>query len=393
MSAQIHEHELAAHGCPFMHQDAMVMVCAQASLWMAARFLSLHNGAPPCYPPDITLAAYKNFAWYGDPLPAEGLTVEHMVNALSHMGYSPLFWVYGEPDSDDPADAIRRTERILRDIMPYLESNLPVILCPPEHAVCAIGYVLGSAPGHAPTDGSTPSLANWTEALVIHDDADGPYRIMPRDLFNHHLQDPPHSLPSSFMSVDDLKEVGAALVPLPHRVYITANAVETAVRNLLTPEGRLQAGDLLSKAVADVRSSVGDVPGLDEWERCRAGTTADCFVLRTFLVDAMQFLVALGTPEYKGVSEFLRARYREMHWPKRIWITEITTSSRMNGNRTVLGEIISDPTANRYGDFYLAIHLPGAVIDVEARQIVVLPDDGPYAFGDSSSFPGLKSIT
>ena len=56
----------------------------------------------------------------------------------------------------------------------------------------------------------------------------------------------------------------------------------------------------------------------------------------------------------------------------------------------VIGEIISDPTANRYETPFLAIHLPGFLIDLhkdrEKPTVFALRDDAPYSFGSAEAY-------
>ncbi len=78
-------------GAPFIQQDSMVMTCAQASIWMAARYMHQKFGFPCHLPCHITESASASLGWAGRTLPSEGLTVYMMLNALNNMGYSPIF--------------------------------------------------------------------------------------------------------------------------------------------------------------------------------------------------------------------------------------------------------------------------------------------------------------
>lgn len=371
MRSHLCERNKDVQGAPFVRQETMVMVCAQASLWMASHYLHLRYGDEHFYPPDITAKAYEHLSWRGNPLPTAGLTFDHMVNAVSKMGYSPVLRGYKIDENDHAA----RKNKILEDIFPYLESNMPVVLVFPNHAVCAIGYVSDGTRIAPQRD--VQSAADWTRGIVIHDDAAGPYRIMMRseDLIAAGDAYAP------YISKLNMSEVKATLVPLHDRVYLEGEEVDKQVRELLMAR-KPPSTYLVEELIARGKQHAPDL--VKEWQGCRELTGSNRFVIRTYLIDAIEYLEAIGGNHYEGFSAELCERYRASHWPRLIWVSEITTSERMSNaasERTILGEVITDPTANRYLPAQLAFHLPGVLFDYQTRDYVFLTDDRPYKYG------------
>jgi hypothetical protein len=347
----------------------MVMVCAQASIWMALHYLHVRYGMPRFLPNEITERAYRHLAWYGGPIPTAGLTVAHMVNAVAQFDYAPIVTIYGP--SDPGGDA--RASEILRFAMPYLESQLPVILVFPGHAVCAVGHVIGNT-RFADVD-FVQRIADWTSGLVVHDDASGPYRILLRDRARDNV---PSEL-KAFVSKLRLEDVLAAIVPVPQRAHSTAAAIETHVVSLLKrpnlPRLFPQSSD----------------PLFLEWKSASARNGDDRLTIRTYRMDTVEYIRGLRSPDFDGFSRHVQEYYSGCDWPRWIWVSELIPRDRMEGTkeRRVIGEIISDPTTNRYDEPFLAIHVPGFLIDVQDRnqhRIVDIPEDTPYSFGSAASY-------
>ncbi len=358
------------------------MVCAEAAMWTAARFLHHRFDQTLFLPPQITDEAYRNLAWAGRPLPTGGLTYEHMLNGLSHMGYSPV----GEIFLDREREAL--PTEVLRWIVPYLDSELPVILIVPGHAVCCIGYIL--APERQSAESDLQATSDWASAVVVHDDAVGPYRVIVRDTSDVTPDTPAFPVGAAFLDGSNLHAVQAAIVPLPDRVYMNAADVEGRVRTLLRPPN---VDNPIDGAIAAALTNPNEATcaAAREWQTCRRLDSANRFVMRTYLVDTMEFLSALRSEDFAGFSPMAQDHYRACHWPRAIWVTEVTTSTRMNASdpdrRAVLGEVITDPTANRYGSVFLALHVPGSIIDFQASERIQLDDDEPYRFGRERTYP------
>jgi hypothetical protein len=271
-------------------------------------------------------------------------------------------------------------EQILELVFPYLESDLPAILLLPGHAVCVVGFILDKE-RQSGTLGIL-SAASWISGLIIHDDARGPYRII--TLENGRKR--PDHWPRWAESSLKLQDVHGMLVPLPERVYLDAALVELHVRSALNSDSPASIYDLLIKDGTLVPESVRV-----EWERCRSGQR-DAFVIRTYLVDAMEYIAALRSGDYEGFPEKLYNRYASRIWPRMIWITEVTTDQRMerrvSGHKeVVIGEFIVDPTANRYGNIFLAIHVPGVVLEFPSGELYQVDGDQGYSYGHDATYP------
>ncbi len=381
------------------------MVCAQASMWTASRFMHHRYGAPRLLPPEITEHAFKNLSWNGPPLPTDGLSLYHMVNAFSNMGYMPLFQdfeqQFGRRRTDlsadeTAADEKRRAMEVLRYIVPYLESEFPVVLVFPGHAVCAVGYVIGAE--LLTKTCYTHRLADWITGIVVNDDATGPYRVLPRTgAVSRTMSSGAYR---DNIGTPSLSSAVAAIVPLPQRVYTPAAYVEEHVSDLL----RSSDHQLIKHLVGVSRSASGETRDegcarsceiierewMPAWER----RNGDRLTMRTYLVDAVDYLRGLSTDDYAGFSRRVREIYLQIEWPRRVWVTEILANSTMtDSRRRVLGEVISDPTTNRYESPVLSIHIPGAVfVEVAGSEGIQhdlwpIEDDSTYSFGTAETSP------
>ena len=91
-SISIQGTELEVRGFPFTSQDAEVSVCAQASVWMLARYFSNRFSVyPEVYPHQVGMLT-KDYS-IGRLFPSSGLYVWQMAEALRRIGFFPV--VYG----------------------------------------------------------------------------------------------------------------------------------------------------------------------------------------------------------------------------------------------------------------------------------------------------------
>jgi len=190
-SAHIVGESFIIDAMPFIQQDTQVGACAQASLWMLARYMSQRFGYREFLPGEINHLA-KSTRALGRPLPAEwGLDLGQMLDALAGMGYSAV--VYARQNIEqcsvhidkifpvDPAAPqdqqwrqkhMQQTAKLADITYRYVESGLPVILCTANHALVAIGHVYDYA--------VTARLAiERIPAFIVNNDAEGPYERIP----------------------------------------------------------------------------------------------------------------------------------------------------------------------------------------------------------------------
>lgn len=170
---------------PFIQQDTQVGACAQASLWMLARYMSRRFGHRDFLPAEINEMAKAKEAM-GRSLPAaSGLTLRQMLDALEAMGL--YAWSYSNNELDVCSEHIdaalplkpkakkkekeehKRFVRMIKltDIAyRYIESGLPVIFCTDNHAVVGIGHTYDHALQAAVAIQRIP-------AFIVHNDAVG----------------------------------------------------------------------------------------------------------------------------------------------------------------------------------------------------------------------------
>ena len=80
---------LKIKGVPFIQQDGMVMVCAQASMWIAAKYMHYAYALPRYLPYEITERATKPFIQSGRPIPSTGLAIEQIMSGDERHGLFP----------------------------------------------------------------------------------------------------------------------------------------------------------------------------------------------------------------------------------------------------------------------------------------------------------------
>ena len=159
--------DLQVTGASFLQQDSRVGACAQVAIWAGMRHMHARHNYNWVSVADITRFATPTTATEAVSLPAgsDFLTSERMIRAISEAGYQPLCF---------------RGSHIDRDILPYVESGIPVILGlnidgTIGHAVTVIGRVF--AKQGCPTD----KAIDYVPAYIVHDDQGGPYMWLPMD--------------------------------------------------------------------------------------------------------------------------------------------------------------------------------------------------------------------
>jgi hypothetical protein len=165
-------HELTVRGMPFIQQDRAVSVCAEADLWMAAKYMHAEGKARRFLPSEMVKFATSTFSMGS---PREGLLIEQMHHALTLMDLNP--------ELIPP----RSAEDALRIIYSYVESEIPVIVSVagmPGHVFTVVGHTYAQEPKDIikPAD----SMAAYVDSFIVHDDDRGPYL----ELNVHGFKDP-----------------------------------------------------------------------------------------------------------------------------------------------------------------------------------------------------------
>jgi hypothetical protein len=184
---------LEVRGTPFMAQDAQLLRCAHAALWVVARHHHLTWGTPRLLPRAIVEAVPME-AGAGRALPSPGLTVTQMSAAASRLGLPPLVYDIEELPSGQSLQSIACR---------YLNGGLPVIVAGRGHAWVLVGY--------------TRSHENDDPRIVFirQDDEVGPYQVVPD--FNF----------------DDYSPWEYLIVPLPPKLYVAGEEAEVEGREWL----------------------------------------------------------------------------------------------------------------------------------------------------------------
>jgi hypothetical protein len=365
--------ELHVRGATFMQQDSRVGACAQVAIWMGARHMHQRYHYNWLSVADITKLASPNTEDESSSLPAgsDFLTSERMIRAVHEMGFQALCF---------------RGNNIGEQILPYVESGLPVILgldvpgASIGHAVTVIGRVFSkiTTPTSRPMD--------FIPGFIVHDDQSGPYKVIPST---------PTAANDFGFSANDIIKVRTrtgdvefnlakhgtfAMALMPVRAFSTARAAEvTAHRRIASAFNQLDSlKGLIAKA--------GTVnPLLDE---LAVAYKAGKVVLRTYLTSADGYRrhIADGS-----ACDALKDLLLRIHLPHFTWITEISSADSYNkssvGLRRIYGHSVLDATSSGVDvSGLLMLHLPGVVFlrDVneddpaKAQTAEIIDDDRLY---------------
>ncbi len=318
---------LTVIGAPFIQQETTVGVCAEADLWMIARYLNQKGETRRFRPSEITAMALSTIS-IGPP--REGLDEVQMVDALRQMGLNPVVFY---PENPSKAKEFLYT---------CVESELPVIVALPEHVVLAIGHGYED-PLHF--EEGRRWMSEAVNRFVLHDDASGPYRRWAIGKKGVNVA----ALGIAEQMTLDGKAVDYCLAVLPQRVNMNIEDVHDAA-TLWLAEIRGYAADMMGMPKSHFWSP--DIPG--------------DLVLRAYLRLSRDFKASLheGEPDdqrAKGVVQ----RYLCMRMPKYVWVIELARRSDLEGKspfeRRIRGEILLDSTGNRHiaEETLLALHFEG----------------------------------
>jgi len=346
----INETELCVDGVPFCQQDSVVMSCAETAIWIAARVMTKHFGHPLVMPADISSPETIGFSRYGRILPSGGLHAEQMAHVLNSLGFAPLYY-------DKAAYEAKKWDPLALATW-YLCSKIPVVIGLPEHAVTACGVVVDRK-RLAKRGADAQSAAEMVTALVVQDDARGPYRLLARDKQVGNALQPEFSDLLLRPRVADANEpfvtfekIDSIIVPLPEKVYLAADTVERTVREFLGtfvvgPVQKLVASGLFQNSglaeVGDALSGNGD---------------AIVFVIRCRRsVHVRAGMMNAPLPVRRALAEIPLPRY--------IWCAELTTRKRVlnKAGAEIVGEIYLDATASPYSGLSAVLfgHVGGLV--------------------------------
>lgn len=177
-------------GTPFMAQDAQLLRCAHAALWVVGRHHHLAWGTPKLLPRAVVDAVPMEIG-AGRTLPSPGLTVTQMSAAATRLGLPPLVY---DLDQLPPGQSLQSIA------CRYLNGGLPVIVAGRGHAWVLVGY----RRNHESDD---PRIE-----FIRQDDETGPYQVV-----------------ADFNS-DDYSPWRFLIVPLPPKLYVPGEEAEVVGR-------------------------------------------------------------------------------------------------------------------------------------------------------------------
>lgn len=145
---------------------------------------------------------------------------------------------------------------------------------------------------------------------------------------------------SNFESNFNLEQIKDFIVPLPEKVFLTAEDAQKAIEKVLNDSHPQEA--------------VG-------YKKCSPSLANEKIVLRLFLTTTRAFKRKI-TKRGMGNSTVVNF-YRQMPMPHFIWVCEIAIQDEYSTNFKVRGEIIWDATRNaKEPDGWLALHYPELLI-------------------------------
>lgn len=300
-------------GFPFISQDADATVCAESALWMLLRYYSnRYRSYSESLPFQITNLA-NHHAIGRRVYPSAGLYSWQLAEALRLQRFSPV--VYSRNQFRTQFDHLLYT---------YIESGLPLLITVPGHVVVAFGHASDYSQNLVPSNPAFRYSSHFNCSFIINDDNKFPYQTMARDLRTN-----PED---SIYSWSDIAEF---IVPLPEKVFLTAEQAQTAIEAvLLHPEWGLQASPTL------------------------AGKS---ILLRLFLTSGQSFKRMLRAR--KMGNSLVEQVYRYLPLPHFIWVCEIAEQAEYSSGHMVQGEILWDATRNAHEpDGWIALHLPESLV-------------------------------
>ena len=342
--------DLTTWGMPFTQQDQRISACAQASIWMSGRHFHAKHGGPWFSTAAITEAASKPIdLLLSSSLPAgsSGLGLNNMLRALRAMDRYP--YAYAGEITDNGVvwpNALSPQAMIAR----YVGSGIPVIagLGPWQagqsdgHAVVIVGDVFESVE-KPEFHTSRPTLADLSPYFLVHDDQRGPYLRMPLK----------PGLSEGETPYNVQEHLRFLIVPLPDKVYITAETAEIKAWDRLIFYQREWPG--LEAKHAD---AIGDASVRAATEALGA-LTENRVIARTYLTMGWKYKSRI---QRSVASPALRSRIAAHELPRMVWVTEFGTVAQLNhsdwSKRRIFGHCVTDATSTGFSR-PLIVHMPG----------------------------------
>lgn len=278
------------NGFPFLSQDFQFGVCAHAAVWMIAHYHHLKRAHGRYFISDIVDAARQHEVERS--VPSTGLHQLQIAAAFRRLDLGPLQYI------EEGVQALK--ESFERIACRYLNSGMPVLLIVPGHAMVLIGY--------GREQGST--------FFIAHDDARGPYRKI------------------GDAKSDPKRPWQGLVVPLPGKIYLTAEAAERT--------GREYMNALI--ATEENLAPLRKVP----------------LRYRTYVVPSAEYKTRLTE---RGLTRDVVYWHRMTGTSNWIWLVEAQEeTAAVRGRDCVVGEIAIDATSDPLTPFALFGNLPGMLM-------------------------------
>jgi hypothetical protein len=355
--AHILGHEFTISAMPFIQQDTQVGACAQACLWMVARYMSRRFGHREFLPGEINQCAKSRMA-LGRHYPAEtGLTFGQMLDALQAMFLSSISYQKSILDDSHKhiekaypitadltanADAYvaqldrQRTAKLADIAYRYIESGLPVIFATSNHAIVGIGHK------YDPTVAATVAIQRIPSFYVNNDNV-GPYIEMP--------------LIGPVADTITFDQIQLVIVVVPSEATLSGEEAERMVVEHIDRLLMAKADDAKPETLFDVLS------------RYRADLAVPLAQLeyRTYLARSVEFQREIRADVAGGYFDAVVGdNLLQLDYPKYIWITEVSAAIFLNQptklDRRCLGRVIVDSTAPARTRGVIATHFADLLI-------------------------------
>jgi hypothetical protein len=348
-SAHIFGHELQVEAMPFLQQDTHVGACAQAAIWMLARYVSRRFGYREFLPSEVNQLAKASIP-LGRDLPADtGLITIQILNALKAMNLAGFMYnrqlvdmISSHFDERYPDESERLAIKLADITYRYIESGLPVILCMDDHAVVAIGHTYRN-------DQPVRFAIQRTPAFIIHNDSGGPYLHMPVFANKEQPEDPN----VTHFSMEDVRSVIAVTPPEVTLKGEEAERIAVASLNKFLNHVPQDQEEKVYEYLARKHPQIREGLGQKEY--------------RTYLVLSTQLQHELReAAREQTLSRDLAVPLIEADYPKYVWVTEVTSHALLQHEdmnaRRCMGRILIDSTAPMRTRGALAIQFGGMLI-------------------------------
>jgi hypothetical protein len=339
---------LNVEGAPLTQQDTRIGACAQATIWTAARHFHNRHSTAWYSIPDITEAALKptdSALTRSLPAGSDYLTCDNMVRAFRAIGQHPV--VYAPSVMNGVSDWNRPSPKEI--ISRYIDSGIPVILglqatgAAVGHAVVAVGAERRDDldPALLP---NAPTSAEFITHILVNDDQRGSYCRLPQ-LEADKTDEYPFCLET---------EVAFIMVPLPSKVYMTAEIAETIARDVV------KQVSAAPKSWAEKALGPEDAADWNENPVFYQAALSETLLARTYLTFGWKYKARMMR---NGVSDRLKSELLGRQLPRYVWVTEFSmpleSASHDPCHRLVRGHVALDATGSRFWESKLVVDVPG----------------------------------